>query len=282
MTLEIQTFDQLLSDAEDVQDALLIPQRPPLVLPEKFREKDAGRTARRSAPIHGYCGPNGGGKSLAIAHDTLPSLESGRTVLSTMKFIRAETGEPYENYQRLTDWSQVMDLREGDIVLDEIIGAAGSRQHGSLPVEVQNLLVQLRRRDNVLRWSAPAWTRADLIVRETSQAVTMCRGYLSKPAYNAETGERMLWSQKRLFRWKTYDASDFEDWTSQKASKLKHESAAWFYGPGSRALHSYDTYDDVSRVGGIIESGRCMSCGGTRRAKACKCGPVEHSHDLTD
>lgn len=262
----------MLEDFENEEDQLSAENAPePVPVVRRLRETDSGRRARRSAPIRGYVGANGGGKTLAMVHDTLPSLDSGRRVLSTVEFIDFRTGLPFPNYERLEDWSQVMDCRETDIVFDEIVGVAGARAHGSLPVEVQNLLVQLRRRDNTLAWSAPSWTRADLIIRETSQAVTVCRGYLGKRARDAE-GKALLWSQKRLFRWKTYDAVNFEEFTAQKATKLKADHKAWFRGVGSRAMHSYDTFDDVSRVGAAIDSGRCASCGGVRRPKPCTCG----------
>ena len=45
------------------------------------------RDARRGLPIHAYVGPNGGGKSLAMVNDTIPSLDAGRPVLSTVRLI---------------------------------------------------------------------------------------------------------------------------------------------------------------------------------------------------
>lgn len=241
--------------------------------PSKFRDKDAGRTVRRGMPIHGYFGRNGMGKSLAMVHDTLPDLYRGDPVLSTVALLDAETGEPYPNYTRLTNWDQVLNFRRGVILFDEIVGVAGAREGMTLPVQVQNLLVQLRRADIALRWTAPGWARADKIIRETSTGATLCRGYWAKTVRDEE-GRQLTWRQRRLFRWKTYNAEDFEEWTAAKEDgqkKLKKVTSAWYWAPGGRAQWSYDTYDDVSRIALPITSGRCASCGGTRRAPACTC-----------
>lgn len=241
--------------------------------PAKFKDKDAGRDTRRKLPIHGYFGRNGMGKTLAMVHDTLPDLYAGDPVLSTVEFRDAVTGDLYPNFTRLTSWDQVLGFKRGVICFDEIVGVAGSREGMTLPVQVQNLLVQLRRSDIALRWTAPGWARADKIIRETSVGATLCRGYFAK-AVKDEAGRTLTWRQRRLFRWKTYNAEDFEEWTASKEAgqaKLRKVNASWYWAPGKPAQWSYDTYDDVSRIALPIESGRCASCGGTRRAKPCSC-----------
>lgn len=250
-----------------LRGAVMVPR------PVKFKDKDAGRDIRRGLPIHGYFGRNGMGKSLAMVHDTLPDLYRGDPVLSTVALLDAETGDPYPNYTRLTDWDQVLTFERGAILFDEIVGVAGARESQTLPVQVQNLLVQLRRADIALRWTAPGWARADKIIRETSVGATLCRGYLAKAVVDVE-GRAMTWKQRRLFRFKTYQAEDFEEWTAAKENgnkKLKAVNSSWYWAPGKPAQWSYDTYDDVTRVGLSIDSGRCASCGGVRRAPACSC-----------
>ncbi len=273
------TFDQdgtALDDADEtteLDDELVVRRGAALVpRPTKFRDKDAGREVRRGLPIHGYFGRNGMGKSLAMIHDTLPDLYAGDPVLSTVALLDAETGEPYPNYTRLTDWDQVMSFERGAILFDEIVGIAGARASMSLPVQVQNHLNKLRKADIALRWTAPAWARADLIIRETSQGATLCKGYWGKKVRD-DSGRLMTWRQRRLFRWKTYDATDFEEWSATKEGKLKTVPGgkAWYSIKESRAAWSYDTYGDVALVGMTLESGRCASCGGTRRTPECSC-----------
>lgn len=231
----------------------------------KLHDRDAGRTARRLSSIHAYVGANGSGKSLAMVHDTLPSLAAGRTVLSTVRLIDPATGEDHPHYVRLSDWSQLLEAEHADVLFDEVVGIASSREHNGMPVQVQNLLVQLRRRDLVLRWTAPNWARADKIIREVTQEVTLCRGMWS----DRKIKDR--WSPKRLFRFKSYSTADFEEWTLDKSMKLSSSSKGWLWGPGSAAFAGYDTLGAVERVGEVLDSGRCAHCGGRRPIPQCKC-----------
>lgn len=271
----------------------------------RFRERDAGRSARRAAPIHAYVGPNGSGKSLAMVHDTLPTLDgmtwacenpdhlhmredwvnpltgevgpqtSGvRRVLSTVRIIQAETGEDHPQYERLTGWRQVLEAEHADLLFDEVTGIANSRASSSMPVQVQTRLDQLRKSDIMLRLTAPAFGRMDKSIRDVCQAVTLCKGMWGKRPEGA------LWRQNRLFWWKTYDARDLEDFTAAKVNNPspqtqayapRAQTAALMWGPKSRAFATYDTLGAVSRVGDVLDSGRCAFCGGSRRMPPCSC-----------
>lgn len=235
--------------------------------PPSHRDRNAGRMNRRQTPIHAYIGANGGGKSLAMVHDTLPSLDAGRKVLSTVRLLDSRTGESHPAYEPLTDWGQLLEAEHCDVLFDEVVGIASARESQGMPVQVANLLVQLRRRDVVLRWSAPAWARADKIIRETTQAVTVCSGYLGKRVKDSPR----LWAPKRLFKWSTYDALDFDQASTGQIEKQPHGSTSWFWGVNSRAFASYDTFDSVERVGEVLDSGRCVHCGGRRVIPRCSC-----------
>lgn len=237
----------------------------------KLRYVDAGAKARRQKTIRAYVGANGSGKSLAAVHDLLASLAHGRTVLSTVPLLDPTTGKPHPNYVRLTDWDQLLTAEHCDVLFDEVLGIANSRTSQGMPVQVQNLLNQLRKRDITLSWTAPAWNRADVIIREVTQAVTVARGFFPKDFEAGEGAEVKAWRSKRLFRWVTYDAADFATWSDSKEDKLLPIKKAWFWGPGSEAFSSYDTLGAVERVGEVLDSGRCAHCGGTRRPKPCKC-----------
>jgi hypothetical protein len=218
-------------------------------------KSERARQVRRSFPIMSYVGPNGGGKSACMVNDTLPSLRAGRTVLSTVRLIDPATGENFPSYVKFESWDQLLDLRDADILMDEMVGIANSRGAMSLDQRVQNILVQLRRRNVVLRWSAPNWARADKIVREVTQAVTECRGmYPDKRLVRAgENDAVQLWAPKRLFVWKTYDTIGFEEWSAGKRDKLDATVKERYYGPGSEVFKAYDTLDAVSMVAGISE-----------------------------
>lgn len=237
-----------------------------------WKYRDAGAAVRRSVPIHAYIGANGSGKSLALVHDSLVSLHQGRRVLSTVGLLDPATGEPHPLYERLTDWKQLLEAEHCDVLFDEVLGIASSRASQGMPTQVVVLLNQLRRRDIVLRWSAPAWSRADVIIREVTQSVTICRGYLAKfPKALPGEPEIRSWKPKRLFRWVTYPAIDFATWTDSKESKLKADRTAWFWGPSSEAFRSYSTLNAVERVGEVLDSGACAYCGGARARSACSC-----------
>lgn len=277
----------------------------PAVPVPRLRQRDAGSAARRHAAIHAYVGPNGSGKSLAMVHDTLPTLagqtwscsnedhrhmradhvdpltgEVGpattglRRVLSTVRLLDWRTGEPHPLYERLTEWSQVLHAEHCDLLFDEVTGIANARASSSMPVQVQTHLDQLRKVDCMLRLTAPAFGRMDKSIRDVAQAITLCKGMLGRRPEGA------LWRQNRLFWWKTYDARDMEEFSAQKANATspqaeqyapRPQTTALMWGPRSRAFASYDTLGAVSRVGQVLDSGRCAFCGGARAVPKCTC-----------
>lgn len=225
------------------------------------------RLARRSYSIRAYVGANGSGKSLAMVHDLIPSLDMGRPVLSAVPILDPLTGEPHPLYVPFTDFRQLLTWRGGDVLLDEITGIASSRASQSLPYQVENFLPQLRRRDVTLSWTAISWLRADIILRELSQSVTICKGMFPKKSV---TQDRM-WRDNRLFKWSSYDASEFEEWSLAKKEKLKPYSKGFFWRPNSLSQGYYDTLDTVSTLGWASESGLCMNCGGRKPSPKCIC-----------
>ncbi len=227
---------------------------------------------RRSTGIHGYVGLNGAGKSAAMVRDTIPSLRKGRRVLSTVPILDPSTGEPHPLYIPFTEWPQLIEARGVDVLMDEMTGIAGARQAMSMPVEVQAILDKLRKSDLVVRWSAPDWSRADSIMRDNTQAVTYCDGYLSKRTdRRSSDGEARLWPPKRLFRLRTYDPREASDFTPSGLRRMRALAVEWWWGPGSMVFDTYDTSAPVNRVGMILDSGRCVHCGGRRAIPACSC-----------
>lgn len=241
---------------------------------------------RRSAAIRAYVGANGNGKSLAMVNDILPSLDAGRPVLSNVRLLDFRNPRPCDDpscrsdnhsrhmaahplYVPLLDYSQLLEWRHGDVLLDEVTGIASSRESSSLPVQVVNLLVQLRRRDVTLSWTAPAWARADKVLREVSQSVVHCRGFL--PTTRSTDDGTRTWKDRRLFWWRAYDANSFEDFTQGKREKLRPSPVQLFWRPGSPAERAYDTLDAVSALGWAMESGLCIACGGRRSVPRCSC-----------
>jgi hypothetical protein len=276
------------------------------------------RRKRRGFPIHAYVGPNGHGKSLAMVYDTLPSLDAGRPVLSTVRLLdyrdprpcpggarcddpdghavlrrtvtlvtdedtgehsivfgTVDTGEvhpishPY--YVPLRTYPQLLDWRDGDVLFDEVVGLAHSRDFKSMPGEVASLLQQLRRRGIVLRWTAPAWGRADTILREVTQAVTLCMGTFPERA-KVKPGEApRLWGERRVFYWRTFDALLMDEFEARRAVNVEPEVWQWFVRPGRDAGSAYWTLDTVSGLTTHDAGGLCLTCNGKRFVPKCSC-----------
>lgn len=237
--------------------------RPLRIAPVRARQR------RRGFPIHAYIGANGGGKSMCAVYDTLPSLAAGRPVVSTVRILDPYTGEPHPLWVPLDDYRTLLEVERCDVVLDEVTGVASSRESAGMPAAVANLLVQLRRKDVALRWTAPSWKRADTIIRECSQGVTLCQGFYGERIAD-DTGDR-LWSAKRLFYWRTYDAVAFDEWSQTKKDRVKPSARQLVWRPGLIAQDAYDTFDSVLSLGTVTDAGVCMDCGGHRTRRKCGC-----------
>lgn len=259
-----------------------------------------GREIRASKGITAYVGANGSGKTTAMAWDTIPTLEAGLPVLSTVRLLDYRDPRPCEDpecgfatelfipgtscdkddpnrhrqahplWVPLTSWLQVMAWKRGDILLDEVSGVASSRDHHSMPSEVGNHLQQLRKGDCITRWTAPAWGRADTIIRSCTAQVVSARGFFPKEATADETGYVRRWRQNRLFMWRSFDAYEFEDFTVAKRDTLKTTNTDRHWGPGSPAFDLFDTYAKALHIGTVSVSGTCAICGGSRPRPRCK------------
>jgi len=240
---------------------------------------------RRLVPIMAYVGHNGHGKTQAMVLDTLPTLagiewdcrieshahtKAGiyhgvRRVLSTVKLLDPATGEPHPLYEPFDSWEKLAGFEHGDLLMDEIVGIAHSRQSSSLPAPMMLLLNQFRKADITVRWTAPDWDRADKLIRETTQGVTLCTGSMGIKQGTA------LWASNRRFRFETFDAKDFNEFNANARDKLDHATKQWFWAPGHVVRDHYDTLESVIMLGHASETGICVSCDGTRRRGECTC-----------
>lgn len=242
-----------------------VPEHAPAATRQLPRESDCGRSTRKRWPISAYIGSNGSGKTLCMVHDTLPSLYAGRKIYTTVPLTWPDGTTP-DTVEILHDWQQILDAEHADILLDEVSSIASSRETEALPPQIATMLQQLRKRDLVLRWTAPSWSRADRILRETTKTVTICHGYFSKAMNDSE------WRQNRLFRFVTYDSMDYTDLEINQAQrKFDALSSHWFLLSRHLARCCYDTLASVSTIGTVLMSGRCAVCGGRRRVPECSC-----------
>lgn len=264
------------------------------------------RMRRRAYSITSYVGPNGNGKSALMVYDTLPSLDYGRPVLSTVRLLDYRNPRDCEGgsfcddpaghtradgsvhaaahpaYTPFRDYSQLVSFRDGDVLLDEVAGVASSRDSQSMPTQIVNLLLQLRRRNICLRYTAPAFSRTDKVIREVTQSVTLCLGYLPKRRPQPPDMPPLLWSDRRFFIARTYDATLFDDFEAGDSLKLRAQISAGYWRPGGTFERAYDTLDAVSALGWANDAGLCMACGGKRQHPKCGCSdhvPVRKVHD---
>lgn len=235
--------------------------------------------ARMSFPIMGLVGPNGGGKTAAAVAMANAAMDSGRRVLSTCPLIDSREGsptfgQPHPLYVPWKNWDQLLDWWDGDVLADEVLSIAGARSSAALDPRAQTLLVQLRKRNARFWWTAPSFSRADVIIREVTQAITECRGYYSAKALAQERrGVIQSWAPKRLFSFRTYDAQEFDEWTAGKRDKADPLASEWFHGVGSRVFKSYDTLGAVDVIAGMNDAGMCENCLGvvSSKPKPCRC-----------
>jgi hypothetical protein len=250
--------------------------------PQKRDKPTKHSRKRRSLSIRFYAGPNGAGKTVTAVRDLLPSMDRGRPILSTVPIVHPETGELYRNYIPFESWAPILDekFKHYDILMDEVTGIANARDSGSLPRAVQAELEKLRKRDVTVSMTAPAFARVDVTLRGVALGVVLCAGYIPARDKNGDTsGDIAAWKPKRLIRVRTFDAKNYEafdaartEQTAQKHRRLRPLDVEWWWGPKSRAFAAYDSFGAVSRVGEILDGGRCARCGGTRAIPKCSCG----------
>ena len=244
----------------------------------------------RRRGITAIVGPNGSGKTLcAVACHAAPSLRQGRPVYATFRI-------DHQLAHQITDWRQILDLRNCTLIVDEVSTIFPSRESHSLPAELVRILHQLRKPDVDLVWMAVNWSRADKVLREATQRVTVSRSHLAdKWQRTTELPDRWrlnrniatdhegnkltrneTWNSNRLFRWTTYNADAFDEYTIHAVKKLKPVERTWYWRPWHRHDEMYDTAEEVNLMNNLTETGVCLTCGGYRRRPPCICGAPRH------
>lgn len=256
------------------------------------RPQARARLRRRAFPIHAYLGTgNGSGKSLMMVYDTLPSLDYGRPVLSTVRLLDYRNprqcddpsctfpGHPnhmaaHPLYIPFRDYQQLLDARDCDILMDEVTGIASSREYQNMPVEVANFLVQLRRRNVSLRWSSTNWARSDVIIREVTQAATLMTPFFAKTRKSKPGEPPILWKDRFVFVARTFDAALLDDFDARAADMgaMKQLITQVYFRNGGHAMNAYDTLDPVSSLSSHNTAGLCMTCNGKKAIPKCSCG----------
>jgi len=235
--------------------------------------------------ITAIIGANGDGKTLgAVALHAAPSLAKGRPVASTFHI-------DHPNAFMVTDPNQIRDLEHCTFILDEINSQFPSRGAMQLPPEMLRHIHQLRKPDIDLVWTAVNWARADVALREATKKVTTARGYRPdrwereqeippfwRPHPRRLRGPDMKpmkreaeWDAMSLFRYRTYDAQAFDEFTVHAIKNLKPQRSQWYWRPWHNDDRLYDTLEQVPLWSNVDDHGTCLKCGGVKHRPKCTC-----------
>jgi len=227
--------------------------------------------------------------------DTLPDLDAGKPVLSTVRLLDFRNPRPCEDeccdcdksdpgrhravhpgYTRFTTWPQFLEFETGIVLMDEITGVMDSNDGAALPGAVGNHLAQLRRGDLAVRMTGLNFIRANKRIREACNAVTVCKGLLPITVQD-DAGVDKIWRQRRLSVVRTYDAQSLpmDDITAAAYEKADLVGRGRFWIPTSPAIGAYDSGDAVDVVGSTTDAGRCAHCAGRRAVQECICSDYQ-------
>lgn len=218
------------------------------------------RSLIKNAPVVGFTGANGAGKTLVAVSEAIHDMSKGRRVVSTVQI-----NSPYGSSEPLKSLRQLLDLRDCTVLIDEVSVVLSSRSTGSLPEEAVTFLQSLRHQGVTLRWTAPAWMRADVLLREVTQVsvgVTGVAKYTRRGAF---------WPTPRMI---LVGAMDCVGIPLDARPERVVGRRLWIPSrlPGWGA---YDSEADVSRIGWAKQSGSCVDCGGSIARP--KCDSARHA-----
>lgn len=207
-------------------------------------------------PICGFTGVNGAGKTLLAVQSAICDMARGRTVYSTVP-IASMWGRSLP----IRSMRELLEIRDATVLLDEISVMFSSRASASLPGEFVTFLQVLRHHGITVRWTAPAWSRAELLVREVTQG-------LINVAPLGRRANGTPWPTPRLVMAAMLDTSQGK--VDEQPTVVRRRRIA--VPRRLDAWGAYDTLADVRMFTGRSVSGRCPDCGGTREVPKCSAG----------
>lgn len=205
-------------------------------------------------PIVGITGVNGAGKTLLAVELAIADLKAGRPVYSTVPL-----STPYGDSIPVRSLSHLLSITDATVLLDEIAVIFSSRSGSSVPSEVVTFLQTLRHRGVSVMWTAPTWRRADLLVREVTQAVVTVRPLMRRQVKDS------LWGRPVVSAVGVLDTTS----VAVDAAPDRVLRRRLWLPMRSPALGAYDTHADTPQVGRLIPGGPCPDCGGTRTRPKC-------------
>ncbi len=168
----------------------------------------------RPEPITAYVGVNGSGKSLsALAFALSDMSRNGRPLITNIAGITVD----HVHIDGVEELAAIMDrLGTCNVVLDEAGAMFASRDAGRNKA-FEKVVQQLRKYDARLLWTAPAFARADKILREVTFKAILCRSLHTRHV------KGKVWESTRLIAQRGFDVSrlDSSGMTLNKNAKAK-------------------------------------------------------------
>lgn len=156
----------------------------------------------KPAPITAYVGVNGSGKSLsAVAFGIRDFERTGRPLVTNMLGLSI----PHVLIEGVEELPAIMEgLGTCNVLLDEAGAMFAARDTGRNKA-FEKVVQQLRKYDARLLWTAPAFARADKILREVTFMAVLCMPLV------VSAREGKAWPSTRVTVQKAYDVSRIDN-----------------------------------------------------------------------
>jgi len=175
--------------------------------------------------ITAYVGLPGSGKTYGLVLEAVRAVNQGRNVYSNFDIN-------IEGISRIRGFSDLVKVRNGLVILDELNLWFPSRLWQSIPPEILSLWAQSRKRGIDLVYSTQHLDRIDKVIREVTNYVIRCN---SISIFGLQ-----------FFIYSTYQP---EDWDKQNRRSLGHRIVRFRQSVASL----YDTYQIIEDIATILE-----------------------------
>ncbi|QEO10009.1 hypothetical protein FLP23_08330 [Protaetiibacter larvae] len=202
-------------------------------------------------PVVGVTGVNGCGKTLLAVSAAVAALRSGRPVFSTVPVLDAATGR---RSAPITSLGQLLRIRGSLILLDEVTTILPGGNAAPLPSEIRVMLGTLRHAGNTVIWTAPAWMRAHVELREVTQASAALFPMLSRRRAD-NPWPSPVFVGAALLDTRSGKTDEAPTRVLRRRVYLPRRLIGW---------GAYDTHADTPLLGRHLTGGRCPDCGGSR------------------
>lgn len=190
----------------------------------------------RPAPITAFVGVNGSGKTLtAVAFAISDHKKTGRPLITNIGGLSIDH-HPIEGVEELPDL--MGELGTCNVILDEAGAMFASRDTGRNKA-FEKAVQQLRKYDARMLWTAPAFARADKILREVTFDVILCQ-----PVIKYRVPGK-AWPSTRLIFQKRFDVARLD--TSGMSINKNAKAKGFSLVRTGKWQHAFDSFHVAGR-----------------------------------